>query len=91
MPSRLIGEPPEPDLLPDAPWNPDEQAFNDLDLSDDEVSLYFYDSEKQKKMKRERRDKKLKKLKQQFPLTSVFLEDHASVEMWMQEEHENGK
>jgi len=43
VPSRVVGEPPHPELLPDAPWNPDDQAINELDLSDDEQSLYFYD------------------------------------------------
>ena len=91
MPSRFIGQQPDPELLPDAPWNPDEQAFNELDLSDDEVSLYFHDSEKQKKIKQERRLKKLKRMREDFPITSVPLNMDASVETWIAEEIVEGK
>ncbi|XP_066929855.1 protein unc-80 homolog [Clytia hemisphaerica] len=86
VPSRFIGQQPDPEQLPDAPWNPDEQAFNELDVSDDEVSLYFHDSEKQKKIKQERRLKKLKRMREDFPITSVPLNLDASVETWMVEE-----
>ena len=76
-------------MLPDAPWNADDQAFNDLDLSDDdELSLYFHDSEKQKKNKQERRVKKLKKMKEQFPITSVSLPLNSSIESWIPDELE---
>ena len=88
IPSRLIGHPPDPELLPDAPWNPDGQAFNELDLSDDEVSLYFHDSEKQKKMKNERQQRKLKRMKEEFPLSSVSLPLNALVETWIHEEQD---
>ena len=75
-------------MLPDAPWNPDDQAFNELDLSDDEVTLYFHDSEKQKRVKNERRAKKLKKMKEEFPLSSISLPSNASFETWIPEEQD---
>ena len=88
IPSRPLGHAPVPTQLPDAPWNPDDQAFNELDISDDEVTLYFHDSEKQKKLKNERRAKKLKKMKEEFSLRSISLPSNASFETWIPEEQD---
>lgn len=86
MPSRMIGENPDNLLVPDAPWDPEDELMNDFDLSDDEVSVYFYDSEKQKKLKLRKKTKKLKQLKEAYTVLSVPLVYQASLDSWMPEE-----
>ena len=84
IPTRSIGE--EAELVPDAPWTADINANQDLDLSDDEDSFFYMDSQDQKEAKAKKRAKKLKKLREGYFLTSVPLSYQALFENEIPEE-----
>lgn len=68
VPSRPVGK--DPQLAPDAPWLPNAQNFQDVDLSDDEDDFYFMDSEKQLEQKTKKRAKKLNELKENYMVSA---------------------
>ena len=68
VPSRPVGV--DPEIAPDAPWLPNAQNFQDVDLSDDEDDFYFMDSEKQQEAKTKKRAKKLNELKENYSVSA---------------------
>ena len=60
----------DPQIAPDAPWLPNAQNFQDVDLSDDEDDFYFMDSEKQQEEKTNKRAKKFNELKENYSVSA---------------------